>query len=64
MKKQDLSKLSVAEIEKQLLANVEAYKKMKIGHKVTPIENPLQIQHARKQIARLNTELTKLKKQA
>lgn len=62
MKKQDLSKLSVEELEKQLNTSVESYKKMKIGHKVTPIENPLQIRYARKQIARLNTELTKLKK--
>jgi large subunit ribosomal protein L29 len=34
---------------------------LKFAHAVSAIENPLRIQHVRKGIARLNTELTKRK---
>ncbi len=64
MKQQDLSKLSVEELTKQLQSDNERLEKMKLGHKVTPLENPILIRDARKQIARLNTELTKRQKQA
>jgi large subunit ribosomal protein L29 len=37
---------------------------MKIGHSVTPLENPLQIRDVRRTIARLNTELKKRETQA
>jgi large subunit ribosomal protein L29 len=37
---------------------------MKLGHTVTPLENPIQIRDVRKHIARLNTELRKREIQA
>jgi large subunit ribosomal protein L29 len=37
---------------------------MKLGHKVTPLENPLQIRDVRRTVARLNTELKKRESQA
>ena len=64
MKQQELSKLSVEDLKKQLQSEAEKLVKMKLGHKVTPLENPLQIRGLRKQVARLNTELTKRQKQA
>lgn len=64
MKQQELSKLSVEDLNKQLLSEQEKLTRMKLGHKVTPLENPLQIRSLRKHIARLNTELTKRQKQA
>lgn len=64
MKKEDLSKLSVEDLQKQVAGATEALTKMKLGHKVTPLENPIQIRNERKAIARLNTELTKRQKQA
>jgi len=64
MKKEDLSKLSVEDLKKQIASATEALTKMKIGHKITPLENPIVIRNNRKAIARLNTELTKRQKQA
>lgn len=64
MKGQEISKLSVEDLKKQLLSETEKLTKMKIGHKVTPLENPIQIRDVRKQIARLNTELRKREIQA
>ena len=34
------------------------FTKMKLAHKISPLENPIQIRDLRKTIARLNTELT------
>ncbi|MDR0803287.1 50S ribosomal protein L29 [Fluviicola sp.] len=64
MKGQEISKLSVEDLKKQLLSETERLTKMKLGHKVTPLENPIQIRDVRKQIARLNTELRKREIQA
>lgn len=64
MKKEDLSKLSVEDLKKQIASATEALGKMKIGHTVTPLENPIVIRNSRKAIARLNTELTKRQNQA
>ncbi|WP_343606864.1 50S ribosomal protein L29 [Fluviicola sp.] len=64
MKGQEINKLSVDDLKKQLLSETEKLAKMKIGHKVTPLENPIQIRDVRKQIARLNTELRKREIQA
>ncbi|CAA7194269.1 MULTISPECIES: 50S ribosomal protein L29 [Chryseobacterium] len=58
MKKADIKNLSAGEIQAQL-ADVKAqYSKMKLAHKISPLENPIQIKDLRKTIARLNTELT------
>lgn len=38
--------------------------KLKFAHAISTIENPLRIQAVRKNIARLNTELTKRKAEA
>jgi len=64
MKKEDLSKLSVEDLKKQIESATETLAKMKIGHKITPLENPIVIRNNRKAIARLNTELTKRQNQA
>lgn len=64
MKQQEISKLSVEELKTRLANSTETLTKMKIGHTVTPIENPLQIRHTRRTIARLKTELSKREKQA
>ncbi len=63
MKQQEISKLSVEDLKKGLETAQDALAKMKIGHKVTPLENPIQIRNERKKIARLNTELTKRQNQ-
>jgi len=64
MKQQEITKLSVEDLKNRLAAAAESLTKMKLGHHVTPLENPLQIRHARRTIARLNTELKKRESQA
>jgi large subunit ribosomal protein L29 len=64
MKQQEISKLSVEDLKARLTSTSEALVKMKIGHSVTPMENPIQIRDVRKTIARLNTELKKREDQA
>jgi len=64
MKQLDILKLSDADLRNQVSTLEDKIAKMKLSHKVTPIENPLQIRAVRKTIARLNTELTKRATQA
>jgi large subunit ribosomal protein L29 len=58
MKSKDIKGLSVAELKEKIAAETEALSRMKFGHAITPIENPMRIRHHRKLIARLKTELT------
>jgi large subunit ribosomal protein L29 len=64
MKQQEISKLSVEDLKTTLANTTETLTKMKLGHKVTPLENPLQIRDVRRAVARLNTELKKRESQA
>jgi len=64
MKQQEISKLSVEDLKTTLANTIETLTKMKLGHKVTPLENPLQIRDVRRTVARLNTELKKRESQA
>ncbi len=58
MKKADIKNLSAGDIKNQL-ANLKAdYTKMKLAHRISPIENPISIRDLRRTIARLETELT------
>ena len=58
MKKADIKNLSVEDIKVQLADAKADYTKMKLAHRISPVENPIQIRDLRKTIARLNTELT------
>ncbi|MCE3077088.1 50S ribosomal protein L29 [Chryseobacterium gwangjuense] len=58
MKKADIKNLSAGDIQTQLTEAKAQYQKLKLAHKISPIENPIQIKDLRKTIARLNTELT------
>ena len=58
MKKADIKNLSVEDIKVQLADAKANYSKMKLAHRTSPVENPIQIRDLRKTIARLNTELT------
>jgi large subunit ribosomal protein L29 len=64
MKQQEISKLSVEDVKKSIVDLSEKLMKMKLSHKVAPMENPIQIRDVRKTVARLNTELTKRNVQA
>ena len=64
MKQQEITKLSVEDVKGRLSDFSEQLVKMKLAHKVAPMENPMKIRDIRKTIARLNTELTKRESQA
>ncbi len=58
MNKADIKNLSVEDLKVQLAEAKANYSKLKLAHKISPVENPIQIKDLRKTIARLNTELT------
>lgn len=59
MKQSEIVKLSVAELQEQLVQLTSSYMNLTSAHAISPIENPLQIRSARRAIARVKTELTK-----
>jgi large subunit ribosomal protein L29 len=56
--KADIKNLSAGDIKNQLAEAKADYTKMKLAHKISPIENPISIRDLRRTIARLETELT------
>ena len=57
MNQNEIKQLSTKDLIDKVAEEKAALTKLKMGHKVSPIENPLKIRHARKTIARLATEL-------
>ena len=57
MKYSELNNLSVEELDNRIDESKRNLARLKFDHKVTPIENPMQIRHLRKDIARLMTAL-------
>lgn len=58
MKKADIKNLSAGDIQNKLAEVKADFNKLKLSHRISPIENPIQIRDLRKTIARLETELT------
>ena len=59
MKNSEIKELTTAEIIEKISLTKEEYIRMCLNHSVNPLENPMKIRYARKDIARLNTELRK-----
>ena len=57
MKMTEIKGLETKELAEKLEAAVANYDQMKLNHAVTPMENPTQIKAARRDIARMKTEL-------
>ncbi len=57
MKSKELKELETKDLAERLEAEVAKYNQMKLNHAVTPLENPSQIKAARRDIARMKTEL-------
>ncbi|MGD1843199.1 MAG: 50S ribosomal protein L29 [Thermonemataceae bacterium] len=55
MKAQELRALSIEELREKLLAEQEAYSKIKLAHAISEIENPMKIRANRRLIARIQT---------
>ncbi len=59
MKNSEIIELTTAEIIEKIGIASEELIRMKLNHAVNPLENPMKIRFARKDVARLNTELRK-----
>lgn len=59
MKQSEIKDLSVEELKDKLAEYKKQHSDLKMGHTVTPLENPMQIVKIKKTVARLATELTK-----
>lgn len=57
MKIAEIRELSTQELLERVDAEVAAYAQKRINHSITPMENPSQLKHQRKLIARMKTEL-------
>jgi large subunit ribosomal protein L29 len=57
MKSKEIKELETKELAERIESEVAKYEQMKFNHSVSPLENPSQIKAARRDIARLKTEL-------
>lgn len=57
MKQAEIKELTTAEIQERLAAQKDELVRMKLNHSISPLDNPLLIKVARRNIARLATEL-------
>jgi large subunit ribosomal protein L29 len=57
MKTTEIRELTTAEITERIDNAKEELIRMRLNHAVNPLDNPMKIRFARKNIARLNTEL-------
>ncbi|MCB9335400.1 MAG: 50S ribosomal protein L29 [Flavobacteriales bacterium] len=64
MKQVDIKDLSVDDLTEKLQEQKSVLAKLKLGHAVSPIENPSQIKQVRRTVARIQTELRKRELQA
>lgn len=64
MKNSEIQELTTEEIVARISEEKANLTKLKFAHTVSAIENPLRITGVRKDVARLNTELTKRKAEA
>ena len=59
MKKQDLTQLSTNDLREKIQEQKATLEKMTFNHSISPVENPLKIRVARREVARMKTELRK-----
>jgi large subunit ribosomal protein L29 len=59
MKKEDFSGLTIQELREKIEQEKLHLLKLKMNHKISPIDNPASIRLIRRNIARMKTELTK-----
>ena len=58
MKQSEIKNLSKEDIQDKLTECQNQYSELKMTHAISPLENPIQIQTARRVIARLKTALS------
>jgi len=57
MKIAEIKDLTTPELKERLEVEVKAYEQKKINHSISPLDNPSLITRARREIARMKTEL-------
>ena len=57
MKMTEINELETKDLAERMEAEVAKYNQMKLNHNITPLENPSLIKAARRDIARMKTEL-------
>jgi len=57
MKMTEVKELATKELQEKLENAQASLQQMKLNHSISPLENPSQIKKARRDIARLKTEL-------
>ncbi len=57
MKKENFAEVSTQDLRDRLDVMEKDYAQLKINHAVSPLDSPAKITHARKEIARVKTEL-------
>lgn len=59
MKNSEITEMSIKELVERLDTESDVYIRLKMNHAVSPLDNPLKLRHARRNIARMKTELRK-----
>jgi large subunit ribosomal protein L29 len=62
MENKDITSLTDQELTEKVKEQKESLNKMKLNHKISPVENPMTIRSNRKLVAKLLTEAAKRKK--
>ena len=60
MKSKELKELDSKSLNEKLEAEVARLNQLKLNHTISPLENPSQIKAARRDIARLKTEIRQI----
>jgi large subunit ribosomal protein L29 len=59
MKQSEIKELSTADLVEKLGETKKSYADLKMAHAISPLENPVQLRHLRRSVARMATELSK-----
>ncbi len=59
MKNSEIKEFSTKELKERIDSESELMVRLRLNHAVSPLDNPIKIRDARKDIARLKTELVK-----
>ncbi len=57
MKNKEIKELETKDLVERIEAEVAKYNQTKLNHSISPLENPSEIKFARRDIARMKTEL-------
>jgi len=63
MKTSEIKEFSTKELIERIEVEKNTLVRMRLNHAVSPLDNPMKLKFARKDIARMMTELTKRKSQ-